>query len=101
MGFPLWRTISRDMGTQTLQNVVAGVKTRPKGFRELIKKHLLLSQRMDWEEAPPLKEFKPRCSNLPILSSYGGGDLGDAYWDTWNKKPYEPRRVASLTMRHS
>ena len=57
----------------------------------MLKKHLLLAQRMPWEEAPPLKDFKPRCKNLPILEDYKAQDLGEEYWSKWAKKPYVPK----------
>ena len=47
---------------------------------------------MEWEVSPPLKNFQPRCSNLPILDDYGVGDLGEEYWASWNKKPYVPKK---------
>ena len=46
---------------------------------------------MQWEEAPPLKGFKPRCKNLPILEDYKAQDLGEEYWSKWVKKPYMPK----------
>ena len=47
---------------------------------------------MEWEVSPPLKPFKPRCSNPPILDDYGVGDLGEEYWASWNKKHYVPKK---------
>ena len=45
-----------------------------------------------WEEAPPLKEFKPRCKNLDILDDYRkSGDLEKEYWPKWKKEKYTLR----------
>jgi hypothetical protein len=51
------------------------------------------AMRADWEEAPPLKQFTPKCRNLDILEHYSGSkDLGEEYWSKWDKKDYTHRQ---------
>ena len=72
--------------------LLAGRRLQSRGFRELMDKHLYTAMREQWEEAPPLKTFKPKCSNLDILDDYASSpDLGEEYWSKWDKKEYEPR----------
>ena len=71
---------------------VAGERFRPEGFRERIRKLLLVAIRMSWEEDPPQKVFKPRCKNLVVLESYVAKDLGEEYWAKWVKRPYAPKK---------
>jgi hypothetical protein len=55
-------------------------------------KHLYTAMRKEWEEAPPLKSFTPKCKNLEILEDYSGTqDLGEEYWSKWDKKDYHER----------
>ena len=60
--------------------IFAGGKFRPEGFRERIRKLLLVAIRRSWEEDPPQKAFKPRCKNLTVFESYAAKDLGEEYW---------------------
>ena len=46
------------------------------------------------EEEPKLKQFDPKNENLPILKEYSE-DLGEEYWASWVKKPYEPETARS------
>ena len=55
-------------------------------------KHLYTAMRAEWEEAPPLKSFTPKCQNLDILEDYSRTpDLGEEYWAKWDKKAYQER----------
>ena len=55
-------------------------------------KHLYTAMRTEWEEAPPLKSFTPKCQNLDILEDYSRTpDLGEEYWAKWDKKAYQER----------
>ena len=56
-------------------------------------KHLYTAMRAEWEEAPPLKSFTPKCQNLDILEDYSRTpDLGEEYWSKWDKKDYQERK---------
>ena len=56
-------------------------------------RHLYTAMRADWEEAPPLKQFTPKCRNLDILEDYSGSmELGEEYWSKWDKKEYTHRQ---------
>ena len=56
-------------------------------------KHLYTAMRTEWEEAPPLKSFTPKCKNLEVLEDYSGTpDLGEEYWSKWDKKEYQLRQ---------
>ena len=40
-------------------------------------RHLYAAMRADWEEAPALKQFTPKCKNLDVLKDYSGSvELG-------------------------
>ena len=73
--------------------LLAGQRLQFGGYRELMDKHLYTAMREEWEEAPPLKTFKPKYKNLDILEDYSGSpDLGDEYWSKWDKKDYLHRQ---------
>ena len=73
--------------------LLAGQRQQLGGYRELMDKHLYTAMREEWEEALPLKTFKPKCKNLDILEDYSGSpDLGDEYWSKWDKKDYLHRQ---------
>ena len=56
-------------------------------------RHLYTAMRADWEEAPPLEQFTPKCRNLDILEDYSGSmDLREEYWSKWDKKDYSHRQ---------
>ena len=69
-----------------------GEKFRPEGFRERIRKLLLVAIRMGWEKDPPQKAFKPRCKNLTALESYAAKVLGAEDWAKWVKRPYATKK---------
>ena len=51
------------------------------------------ASRMRREESPPLKVFKPKNLNIPILERYPTGvDLGENYWSSWRCNPYRAEK---------
>ena len=41
------------------------------------------------EADPPLKDFSPKNSEIPILEDYSKEDLGEDYWGKWPSNPYK------------
>ena len=72
----------RSKDRHNINGILAGWMAKARA-RALMDKRRYSAIREPWEEAPPLKEFKPRCKNLNILESYsesedlGGNVLGE------------------------
>ena len=54
-------------------------------------KKMSKATRMPPEKEPDLKVFAPVNPNLEVLGNYEG-DLGDHYWNKWEKNPYRKEK---------